>query len=144
MRARETIRLGLTLALALALPLAGTALAQPVDARAPALPDHLPGTLGEIDKPAEELRALDKYDAAYLPKRIAQRVWPLMKLRRYDDSRAAAKAAVASGTDNQRMIARSDLCAAECEAGDRLRAFQACTDALADFRAPGTGGSVEY
>jgi hypothetical protein len=101
-------------------------------------------TLGEMDRPTEELRILDKYDDAYSPKRIAQRVWPLMKLRRYDDSRAAARAAVASGNENQRMIARSDLCAAECEAGDRVSAFQACTDALTDFRAPGTGGSVEY
>jgi tetratricopeptide (TPR) repeat protein len=101
-------------------------------------------TLGEMDRPAEELVILDKYDVAYAPKRIAQRVWPLMKLRRYDDSRTMAKLAVASGDPQQRTIARSDLCAAECEAGDREMAYKACVDALTDFRRPGTGGQVEY
>src|SRR5206468_6571093 len=101
-------------------------------------------TLGEMDLPAPELVILDKYDAAYTPRRVAQRVWPLMKLRRYEESRKAARDAVASGNPQQRVIARSDLCAAECEAGDRQGAFGACTDALADFRKAGTGGQVEY
>jgi hypothetical protein len=105
---------------------------------------ELAATYGEMDRPDPELKILEKYDAAYQPKRIAQRVWPLMKLRRYDESRAAAKLAVGSGNDQQRVIARSDLCAAECEAGDRQSAYLACVDALSDFRRPGTGGQVEY
>jgi tetratricopeptide (TPR) repeat protein len=101
-------------------------------------------TYGEMDKPAEELVALDAYDKAYKPKRLAQRVWPLMKLRRYEDARAAAKLAIASGTRQQQQIARSDLCGAECEAGNRERAYQACTDALAEFRDSRGGGQVEF
>jgi tetratricopeptide (TPR) repeat protein len=105
---------------------------------------ELAGALNEIDKPAEELDVLDRYDAAYTPKRNAQRVWPLMKLRRYEDARAAAKLAVASGSREQRNIARSDLCAAECEAGDRESAYRACIDATSDFRARNSGGQVEF
>ncbi len=101
-------------------------------------------TYGEMDKPADELRAFEKRDHAYLPKRNAQRVWPLMKLRRYDEAREAARLAVATGDFNQKIIARSDLCAAECEAGSREKAFTACVDALDTFRTLPVGGMVEY
>lgn len=101
-------------------------------------------TYGEMDRPAEELQLFDQYDKAYLPKRHAQRVWPLMKLHRYDESRREAQVAVASGDPQQRVIARSDLCAAECEAGSRDKAYKACVDALSDYRGARGGGQVEY
>src|SRR5207248_2375928 len=41
-------------------------------------------------------------------------------------------------------IARSDLCAAECEAGDRQAAWRACNDALTDWKTRPTGGQVEF
>jgi hypothetical protein len=98
----------------------------------------------EMDQPREQLAVLERYDAAYQPKRLAQRVWPLMKLRRYDESRAQAKLAVATGRSEQQRIARSDLCAAECEAGDRQGAWRACNDSLAEWKARPTGGQVEF
>jgi tetratricopeptide (TPR) repeat protein len=101
-------------------------------------------TYGEMDRPEEELAVFDRRDNAYLPKRNAQRVWPLMKLRRYDEARKAAKAAVATGDASQKIIARSDLCAAECEAGSREKAYVACTDALDTFRGSAMGGMVEF
>jgi tetratricopeptide (TPR) repeat protein len=101
-------------------------------------------TYGEMDRPAEELAVFDRFDKNYQPKKLAERVWPLMKLRRYDDARAVAKVAVATGDRDQKIIARSDLCAAECEAGSREHAWQACTDALAEFRGGSAGGMVEF
>ncbi len=101
-------------------------------------------TYGEMDRPADELATFDRFDKSYSPKKVAERVWPLMKLRRYDEARAMAKAAVTTGDREQKMIARADLCAAECEAGSREKAWQACTDALTEFRGGAPGGMVEY
>ena len=101
-------------------------------------------TYGEMDRPADELALFIRFDKVYQPKKLAERVWPLMKLRRYDEARAAAKIAVATGDHEQKMIARSDLCAAECEAGSRARAYEACTDALVEFKHSLVGGMVEF
>ncbi|MSP58971.1 MAG: hypothetical protein EXR72_01290 [Myxococcales bacterium] len=101
-------------------------------------------TYGEMDRAAEEVVLFDTFDQLYEPKRLAQRVWPLMKLRRYEEARQAARAAVATGIREQKVIARSDLCAAECEAGSRERAYRACTDALTEHRLVDHGGMVEF
>lgn len=105
---------------------------------------ELAATLGEMERPGPELIILDRYDEAYQPKRLAQRVWPLMKLRRYKEARESARLAIASGNREQMMIARSDLCAAECEAGDRESAFHACTAALELHQKQPEGGQVEF
>lgn len=102
-------------------------------------------SLAEIDHPAEELAILDRFDKAYVPKRLAHRIWPLMKLRRYDDARAAARFAIATTTEErQKRLARGDLCGAEFEAGDRRATYKACTDALADHRSQPRGGQITF
>ncbi len=105
---------------------------------------ELASVYGEMDQPQAELEVFDEYDRAYQPKRLAQRVWPLMKLRRYDEARAVAKTAIATGRPPQRVLARSDLCAAECEAGNRELSYRACIDALTEYRDRELGGMVEY
>ena len=102
-------------------------------------------TLGEMDRATEQLEALDTHDRYYGPPRLASRIWPLMKLKRYDEARAAAAAAVATGDPAQRKHARADLCGAESEAGDRQRAYAACVEATTDFRDPASNnGMLEF
>jgi tetratricopeptide (TPR) repeat protein len=74
----------------------------------------------------DSLRAMDDYDAQFQPKLYAQRVWPLMKLGRYDDARAWAQRAIDSGSPYQKMRAMNGLCAVEGEQQHRVANYDAC------------------
>ena len=43
--------------------------------------------LGLMDRREEQLSILDEYDAVYQPKQTARRIWPLLKLERFDEAR---------------------------------------------------------
>lgn len=83
-------------------------------------------TTGQMENFEDELRAMDDYDALFQPKLEAQRVWPLMKLKRFDDARAWAKRAIDGGSPFQKMSAMNGLCAVEGEQQHRLANYEAC------------------
>ncbi len=72
------------------------------------------------------LRAMDDYDERFTPKMLSQRVWPLMKLERYNEARAWAKQAIDTGSPFQKMRAMNGLCAVEAEERKRVAAYDAC------------------
>jgi len=72
------------------------------------------------------LRAMDDFDERFAPKLLSQRVWPLMKLGRFSEARAWARAALDSGSAFQKMRALNGLCAVEAEERKRLATYDAC------------------
>lgn len=106
---------------------------------------ELISALGAMDRPAEQLALIEKHNRLYAPPLQAHRIWPLMKLHRYDESRQAAREAIAANIGGQRKYARADLCGAESEAGDRQRAYEACLEATSEFRdSDDMAGQLEY
>ena len=83
-------------------------------------------TAGLMEDFEAELRAMDDYDARFSPKLLSQRVWPLMKLGRYDEARRWAKAAIDSGSSFQKLRAMNGLCAVEAEEMRRAANYEAC------------------
>lgn len=105
---------------------------------------ELAGALGSMERPDEQLDVIAEYNRFYEPRWEAHRIWPLMKLGRYDEARQAAQAAVAQG-GAQRKAARADLCGAESEAGDRMQSWLTCVEATREFRAPTSrDGQLEF
>jgi hypothetical protein len=72
------------------------------------------------------LKAMDDYDAHFSPKMTASRVWPLMKLGRFDEARRTAQIAIDSGSPFQKMRAMNGLCAVEGEEQHRRANYDAC------------------
>src|SRR5262249_36800411 len=87
-------------------------------------------TAGLMEQYTYELEVLDDYDNLYEPHLIGQRAWPLMKLRRFDDARAVARRAIASGSQWQKSLGLNGLCAIEAEAHERQASYENCTAAL--------------
>jgi len=79
--------------------------------------------LGEMDRKAEQVQALDAYDAMYAPKLTRLRIWPLMKLGRYDEARDAGLELARSTDVNERISAYNGLMALEDERLDRLASY---------------------
>ena len=89
--------------------------------------------LGEMDRVGEQLRELDRLAALYPPGRPELRIWPLIKLRRYDEARAAGVALLGSDDINERSHAHNGLLAVEAEAHQREAAYQRGKAAIAAF-----------
>jgi hypothetical protein len=69
---------------------------------------------------------------------VADRAWPLMKLGRYQEARAAATIGLdMAERPSQRAIALNALCAIEFEAGNDGASYEACKRAVDDARATG-------
>lgn len=81
---------------------------------------------GEMGDHETKLRYLDEREARYQPAFPAERGWPLMRLRRYREARAAAEAGLASADLEQRITAQTALCAIEAEQLRREASYQAC------------------
>jgi tetratricopeptide (TPR) repeat protein len=87
--------------------------------------------LGEMDRIGEQLALLDRLHTLYPPGRDELRIWPLIKLRRYDDARAAARSMLGSEDSNERTHAHNGLMAVESEAHQRQRAYDVAMAAVA-------------
>ena len=81
---------------------------------------------GEMGRHEDKIRYLLEHDDLYSPPWPADRGWPLMRLRRYDEARAAVEEALALGEPNQIAAARTALCAIEAEQQRRLAGYEAC------------------
>jgi hypothetical protein len=84
-----------------------------------------------------QLALLDEYGQKYPPAPIALHVWPLMKLRRFDEARAFAREALLSGNPMQETTALNGLCAIEGEAHRQREAYEACKRTLDTARSHG-------
>lgn len=85
---------------------------------------------GDVDQFTLELAVLEAHNQRYQPPLIAEAAWPLMKLRRFDEARAAADMGEATGIPFQAEVAANARCAIEFEAGDETRSYAACRAAL--------------
>lgn len=87
-------------------------------------------THGDLEHYDEQLAYMQRYSELYEPDLIAERAWPLMKLRRFDDARQAARLGQMSGDPRQEEIALNALCAIEFEAGNDGASYDACHAAM--------------
>lgn len=102
-------------------------------------------THGDLEQYEEQLRWMNRYTELYEPDFIAEMAWPLMKLRRFEDARQAARLGRASGEPRQIEIALNALCAIEFEAGDDQASYTACREAMELHGAnPAVQGAVDF
>ena len=104
---------------------------------------ELASTYADLDRYEQQLAVLDRHNQLYTPGLYANRAWPLMKLKRFDEARLAAQQGLASGDTSQRDFALNSLCAIEFEAGDHEKSYQACGKALIQARIGGRPTTVD-
>lgn len=76
---------------------------------------RLEAVLGEMDRRKEQLAALTRHDAHYEPKLERLKIWPLMKLHRFDEARKIAEKATLSENLNIRIAGYNGLLSIEFE-----------------------------
>ena len=96
-------------------------------------------THGDLEHHAEKVRYIAEYNEHYDPKMLAEQSWPLMKMGKHAEARAAARMGLAEGSPRQVEIALNALCAIEFEAGNDGASYEACRQAL-DFGRAQPGG----
>ncbi len=87
-------------------------------------------THGDLEHYDQQLAFMHRYNALYTPQLKAELAWPLMKKREFDEARAAAEEGLATGDPYQVERAKNALCAIEFEAGDDLKSYEACAEAV--------------
>lgn len=99
---------------------------------------------GSVERHEDRLRVIETYNERYSPRMNAESAWSLMKLRRFDEARRAAREAIATNLPWEIETGLNALCAIEFEAGEYGRSYAACRDAL-DYgrQAPGGPGLVD-
>ncbi len=90
----------------------------------------------------QQLAYIGRYNELYEPDMVAERAWPLMKMRHYGEARLAAELALATDRGDQREIALNALCAIEFEAGNDEASYRACKGAVDDSWAGGMTASA--
>lgn len=81
-------------------------------------------TLGYMDRRLEQLRVYDLYEAHYQPPMTARRIWPLLKLGRFDEARAIGERLLHDENQDTRERAYNGLMAVEEEAGNRRPSYE--------------------
>ncbi|MCG8456333.1 MAG: hypothetical protein MI919_08625, partial [Holophagales bacterium] len=105
----------------------------------------LAGVRGEMGQHEEKVRLLLEHDELYSPPRPADRGWPLMRLRRYDEARmAVAEALLLEDQPDQVSHALTALCAIEAELQDREKGYLACLDAAEHERRESFPGPTPF
>ncbi len=99
--------------------------------------------LGAMERFVEQLRVYDELDERYTPPVGAFRAWPLMKLRRFDAARRAAREGLNDPDPWQQQIALNALCAIEFEAGNDAESYMWCRRAVEDGERRGTLDPVD-
>jgi tetratricopeptide (TPR) repeat protein len=85
---------------------------------------------GTLEHYSERLAFIARFNLLYEPDMVADRAWPLMKLGRYREARAAATLGLS-------MAERPSQRAIEFEAGNDGASYEACKRAVDDSRATG-------
>lgn len=104
---------------------------------------EISATHGDLENYEERLGYIERYNEYYQPKIVAERAWPLMKMRRFDAARTAANEGIQSGDPFQMEVGLNALCAVEFEAGDDQASYAACRAALEYARSTGGAHSVD-
>lgn len=90
---------------------------------------------GEMERHEEKIELLLEHDRMYSPPTVAERGWPLMRLRRYDEAREAVLKALEQDDREVAIHALTALCAIEAEQQDREASYSACREAAERERA---------
>jgi tetratricopeptide (TPR) repeat protein len=93
---------------------------------------ELSAAYGAMEHFSRQLGYMARYNQLYDPDMVAERAWPLMKLRRFSEARLAANLGLKTNREDQREIALNALCAIEFEQGNDQTSYQACKNAVDD------------
>lgn len=93
---------------------------------------ELSAAYGAMEQFSRQLAYMARYNELYEPDMVAERAWPLMKLRRFKEARLAANLGLKTNRDDQREIALNALCAIEFEQGNDQASYRACKNAVDD------------
>jgi len=85
---------------------------------------------GDLEHYEEQLGLMVRYNELYTPQLKAELAWPLMKKREFEKARLAAEEGLATGDPYQVERAKNALCAIEFEAGDDIKSYEACAEAV--------------
>jgi tetratricopeptide (TPR) repeat protein len=100
---------------------------------------------GEMGRHEDKLRYLEEHDALYRPALTADRGWPLMRLRRYDEARKAVEEALKLEEEPfQVASAMTALCAIEAEQHRRQQSYEACLAAAQYERDQADSGPTPF
>jgi len=99
---------------------------------------------GSLGLHEQKIRYLLERDSLYEPAMPADRGWPLMRLRRYDEARRAAAEGLATGDPIQAAVAYTARCAIEAEEHRREQALAACQQAAQHARELGIQGPTVF
>ncbi len=105
---------------------------------------ELAQVVGEMGRHEDKVRYLLEHDRLYHPPWPADRGWPLMRLRRYDEARLAVEEAFALDDPGQIAAARTALCAIEAEQQRREAGYEACLAAADHERQIGRGAPTPF
>jgi tetratricopeptide (TPR) repeat protein len=90
--------------------------------------------LGEMDRREEQLAVLERYDQLYTPSQNLRRIWPLMKLHRFEEAKQIAEKATLSEELETRISGYNGLLSIEFERERPEACFEA---AMRGVRATG-------
>ena len=79
--------------------------------------------LGDMDRREDQLRSLARYDNVYQPPKDELKIWPLVKLGRFDEAREIGLRQIQSDQPFVRSRAFNGLMAVECEARNRQASY---------------------
>lgn len=99
---------------------------------------------GEMGRHEDKVRHLLEHDELYSPPTPAERGWPLMRLRRYEEARAAVEEALQLDDPEQVAHALTSRCAIEAELQDRRLGYEACLEAAEFERVQGRPGPTPF
>jgi hypothetical protein len=79
--------------------------------------------LGSMDRRQEQLNALERYESIYQPPKNDRKIWPLVKLGRFEEARQIGLKQIKSDNSFVRNRAFNGLMAVECEARNRKASY---------------------
>ena len=85
---------------------------------------------GDLEHYDEQLGFMYRYNELYTPQLKAELAWPLMKKREFEKARLAAEEGLATGDPYQVERAKNALCAIEFEAGNDVKSYEVCAEAV--------------
>ncbi|MAD61833.1 MAG: hypothetical protein CMH49_10045 [Myxococcales bacterium] len=80
--------------------------------------------LGDMDQREEQLNALNRFDQIYKPPRDELKIWPLVKLGRFEEARSIGLKQIQSENQFVRSRAFNGMMAIECEARNRQASYE--------------------
>jgi len=88
------------------------------------------GILGEMDRREEQLQVMARWDALYHPTMDRRRIWPLMKLQRFDEATRLARKVALSEDAHVRVAGLNGLLAIESERLRPRECFQVAMEGI--------------